>query len=150
MSKEGRPGNAVPGGGNAPSTYRAVLLFRPTHSTFPCMDALAWALAVLIGAAGWYYLFYSQAARRLGAVEDHQLNLRRMRLRRVGGGLMLALSVCFVLLFWSLQHNPPLALPLLAGVFLLLLAIVILAWIDVRLTRRLRAALKQRSDEIER
>src|SRR5580765_1886549 len=50
-------------------------------------------LALLVGIAGWYYLFYSKAAARLGAIEDPRLNLRRQRLRRTNGVVMLILAV---------------------------------------------------------
>jgi UDP-N-acetylmuramyl pentapeptide phosphotransferase/UDP-N-acetylglucosamine-1-phosphate transferase len=96
--------------------------------------------ALLVAAAGWYYMFYSKAAHRLAEVEDQRLNQRRIRLRRVCGLAMFLLAICFFTLFWTFdleQSRLAFALMMLA-VMILLAAVLILAMIDVRLTYRLR------------
>ena len=96
--------------------------------------------ALIVAAAGWYYMFYSRAAERLAEVEEQQLNQRRVRLRRICGFAMLLLAVCFFTLFWTFdpeQSRVAFALMMLA-VLILLATVVILALIDVRLTYRLR------------
>src|SRR5438477_523722 len=57
------------------------------------MQPLSTALALLIGIAGWYYLFYSRAAEKLAGVESQRLNRLRASLRRAGG-LVLATPSC--------------------------------------------------------
>ena len=107
-------------------------------------DAIQGAMALLIAVAGWFYLFYSMAARRLGGVESDRLNRRRIRLRRVGGALMLALAFCFyagckvdeVRLPWPW-------LLLWTAVVFLLLVIIALALADLWLTHGLRRQRKE-------
>jgi UDP-N-acetylmuramyl pentapeptide phosphotransferase/UDP-N-acetylglucosamine-1-phosphate transferase len=102
--------------------------------------------ALVVGAAGWFYLFYSRAATNLGEVEDPALNRRRIRLRRVGGFLMLLLAVAFTAGFYTftgetesgaLRNELGFMLAWLA-VLVLLGSIVVLGLIDLRLTMRLR------------
>jgi hypothetical protein len=93
-------------------------------------------VAVLIAAAGWYYMLYSRAAGRLASIEGERTNRHRIRLRRFGGGLVMLLGI---LLFAGSQELS--AVPYLAiwsGVMLLLLALCIMALIDLRLTWNLR------------
>jgi hypothetical protein len=97
-------------------------------------------LALLIGVAGWYYLFYSRAAHKLGEIEDPQLNNRRVRLRRINGFVLLLLAIAWYAGFHSVDmEHPSVALMYIwfAVLFLLLLT-VILGMIDLRLTMRLR------------
>jgi len=54
--------------------------------------------------AGWYYMFYSRAAHRLGAIENNAANLRRIRLRRVNGFIMFLLAVGLFAGVWSVDH----------------------------------------------
>lgn len=102
--------------------------------------------AFVVGAAGWFYLFYSRAAHRLEGVEDPALNLRRIRLRRIGGFLMLLLATATIMGFYTftgetesgaLRNEMGFMLSWLA-VLVLLLGIVVLGLIDLRLTMRLR------------
>lgn len=97
-------------------------------------------LALLAGAAGWFYLFYSKAASNLAALEEQRLNARRVRLRRIGGVVMLLLAVAFFALFNSVdpQRTPRPFLLLLASVFTLLAILIALALVDIRLTWKLR------------
>ena len=110
------------------------------------MLILAAILALLTGVAGWFYMFYSQAAARLGAVEDERLNRRRVRLRRVGGGVMLALGVLLYLGFYAVdaRFRPAPFVAIWVGVLVLLAALMLLALVDVRLTLQLRNRRRQR------
>lgn len=113
------------------------------------MNWLAATFSLLTAAAGWFYMFYSRAAQNLAEVEQQKVNLQRVRLRRVGGFIMLLLGALF---FAGSHAVDPRASPLgymalWAVVFALLLAVVFLALIDVRLTRRLR---RRRHDDPHR
>jgi hypothetical protein len=106
------------------------------------MAYLAGIFALLTGAAGWYYLFYSRAAERLSDVEDERINARRVRLRRAGGVAMLMLGGFLYAGFRTLDNpnqSPGAFLGVWLAVFTLLAVLVVLALIDVRLTHRLRA-----------
>ena len=106
------------------------------------MRHLAGIFALLTGAAGWYYLFYSRAAHRLSGVEDEAINGRRVRLRRVGGVAMVLLGAFFFAGSYGFDNpkqTPGAFLGVWLTVFALLILIVVLAMIDVRLTHRLRS-----------
>ena len=110
------------------------------------MRHLPGILALMIAIAGWFYMFYSKAAANLGGVENEQLNLKRIRLRRVGGFVMLLLAVAFFMLFYtfdSKEQAQEFVLTLLA-VLLLLCMILVLGLIDLRLTLKLRRATRNR------
>jgi UDP-N-acetylmuramyl pentapeptide phosphotransferase/UDP-N-acetylglucosamine-1-phosphate transferase len=95
--------------------------------------------SLLTAAAGWYYVFYSRAARRLEGLEERGINVRRIRLRRVGGGAMMLLGVLFFVGFqrW-IETSAGVFLAVWLGVLCLLAAIVALGLIDLRLTWKLR------------
>ena len=96
-------------------------------------------LAFVVGVAGWYYLFYSKAAGRLGGIESPAANNRRSRLRRINGVAMLLLAVGFYAGFkFDPDSHPAVFLCLWIVVMLLLLLVVVLAIADLRLTARLR------------
>jgi len=100
------------------------------------MSTIGGILALLIGVAGWYYLFYSQAADRLVAIEAPVANQRRRRLRRMNGAAMLMLAV---LLYAGIYTEAPQAFMLIwLGVCLLLAIILVLGIADIWLTVRLR------------
>jgi hypothetical protein len=103
------------------------------------MGYLTAGFALLVAAAGWYYMFYSQAAQRLAAIEDPVLNHRRVRMRKLCGLAMTLLAVCFSLLIWTIEPktSPISAILLLSAVFVLLAVVIYLALLDVRLTRQL-------------
>jgi Na+/H+ antiporter NhaD/arsenite permease-like protein len=108
------------------------------------------ALAFLIGAAGWFYLFYSRAASNLSLIEDQKLNARRVSFRRFNAVLMLILAVLLAVGYYAFdpeqltaQNRAVLAIVWLA-VLALLSGILILALIDVRLTYKLRQAIRER------
>jgi drug/metabolite transporter (DMT)-like permease len=116
------------------------------------MRYLAGIFALLTGAAGWFYLFYSRGAHGLSGIEDQRLNGRRIALRRVGGLAMLLLGGFFFALFYAFEdphRQPALFLGVLVAVFLLLIVLVVLAMIDVRLTRRLRRDRNRRGFPVE-
>ena len=109
------------------------------------MRHLPGILALLIAIAGWFYMFYSRAAANLGSIENEQLNLKRIRLRRVGGFVMLLLAVAFFALFYtfdSKEQAEEFVLTLLA-VLLLLCMILVLGLIDLRLTLKLRRSIRK-------
>jgi UDP-N-acetylmuramyl pentapeptide phosphotransferase/UDP-N-acetylglucosamine-1-phosphate transferase len=104
------------------------------------MTYLPAILSLLTAIAGWFYMFYSKAARDLGGVEDQALNHRRIVLRRVGGAVMLALAVLMYLGWYAVGLDPPTltAAWVWLAVLVLLGALSLLALIDMRLTLRLR------------
>ena len=104
------------------------------------MNPLATILSVLTGVAGWYYLFYSKAADQLADLEDQRLNRRRIRLRRIGGGVMLGLAVGLYVGFYAADEraHPWLFVIVWSAVMILIAMLVVLALLDVRLTYRLR------------
>ena len=104
------------------------------------LDMLQTAFALVVAAAGWYYMFYSEAASRLAQVEGEAVNRRRVRLRRLNGLMMFLLAVFFFAGFFAVDLDRPTVaffVVWLIAMFLLL-AIVVLAVIDVRLTLKLK------------
>ena len=103
-------------------------------------EALSTILSLLIGAAGWYYLFYSRAAQRLAEIEAQRANDRRVRLRRANGAAMIALAVLMYLGSRAVdsQERPRLFVSIWLAAFVSLCVIVALGLADVRLTLRLR------------
>jgi UDP-N-acetylmuramyl pentapeptide phosphotransferase/UDP-N-acetylglucosamine-1-phosphate transferase len=99
---------------------------------------LAYVVSFLSAAAGWYYLFYSREGSVLGGIENQRINHRRMQLRRVGGGAMLLLGICFYGLWTELERPGRGFQYLTLAVLALLLVIVALALLDLRLTLKLR------------
>src|SRR5437867_2245308 len=100
------------------------------------MRTLPAIFALLVGAVGWYYLFYSKAATRLGGIEEQRANRLRGLLRRINAILMLSIALGIALIMYKFnteQTKAEGAIALLA-VLLLTLAMVILGLIDVRLT----------------
>ena len=110
--------------------------------------ALPGALALLIGIAGWFYLFYSRAAVNLSNLEDAKLNARRTSLRRVGAIVMLALSVLIAVgsYGFNLEHPTPRFFLLWIVVMGLLMMMMVLGFVDVLLTARLRRNLRERKE----
>jgi UDP-N-acetylmuramyl pentapeptide phosphotransferase/UDP-N-acetylglucosamine-1-phosphate transferase len=104
------------------------------------MHWLPGTFAAAVAAIGWHYLFFSRAAHRLDRLEHHPTNHLRVRLRRVGGGCMFLLGVCFFALFYTvdLDHPSRAVACILLAVLLLLATIVLLAIADLRLTWKLR------------
>ena len=59
------------------------------------MRAAAILALLVVAAAGWFYMFYSRAAHSLTGIENDEINLKRIRLRRVGGLVMFVLAIFF-------------------------------------------------------
>lgn len=93
---------------------------------------------LVVAAAGWYYLFYSRAAERLGAIEAKPANLQRVRLRRVGGFVIMLLGATLYVGFFGVSWDPPSKAFVIVWllVFAELGAAVVLALADVLLTRK--------------
>ena len=106
------------------------------------MKVLSGILALLIATSGWFYMFYSRAAQKLGGVEGAATNLQRIRLRRLNGFAMFLLAVGLFSGVWSVDHrsSPGTFLLIWGGVIVLLFLIVVLALLDLRLTAKLRRA----------
>ena len=104
------------------------------------MFVLPSILSLLIGIAGWYYLFYSRAAHRLAGVENDRLNRVRVRLRRVGGLVLLLLAPMFFAGFHTVDavEEPRAFVTVWLTVFGLLGMTMVLAMVDVGLTMKLR------------
>lgn len=102
--------------------------------------------ALLCAAAGWYYLLHAQSAARLSAYESERENRVRVRLRRAGGVGILVMSLAFFLCFISVNRrvSPYLTLAGLTIIALMLPTILFLAWVDMRLTRRLKERQRDR------
>jgi UDP-N-acetylmuramyl pentapeptide phosphotransferase/UDP-N-acetylglucosamine-1-phosphate transferase len=84
-------------------------------------------------------MFYSRAAHKLGEFEHDARNLRRIRLRRIGGFMMFLLAIAFFIGFQDYVWESDLvALSVWTIEMVLLLAIVVLGLIDLRLTWQLR------------
>lgn len=97
-------------------------------------------LALLVAAAGWYYMFYSRAAHKLGSIENAKLNLERIRLRRINGFIMMLFAIFFFAGLNTVdpKRHPAVFLLVWGCAFALLGTMVVLALVDVRLTARLR------------
>jgi hypothetical protein len=116
------------------------------------LQATSALFALLTGVAGWHYLFFSRAAARLAGIEEQRLNDRRMRLRRVGGAVMVALAILFYAGFNAVRpfEQPEAFVAIWAGVFLMLALIMVLALIDIRLTWRMRHGPRQRGFPVDK
>jgi UDP-N-acetylmuramyl pentapeptide phosphotransferase/UDP-N-acetylglucosamine-1-phosphate transferase len=104
------------------------------------------AFAFLVAAAGWFYVLHASRARHLLGFEEERDNNLRIRLRRICGGTMMVLALAFYLgyVLAERQAKPIWVLLCLLLVMLLLPVILFLAWVDLRLTRKMRESLKQR------
>jgi drug/metabolite transporter (DMT)-like permease len=104
------------------------------------MQHLSTVLSLMIGIAGWYYLFYSRAAEKLAAVESHRLNRLRVWLRRAGGVVLLLLAPVFFAGFHTVdpRDDPQAFVGIWVCVMALLGVNVLLALVDVGLTWKLR------------
>ena len=94
-------------------------------------------------------MFYSKAASNLGSVEKEELNTRRIRMRRIGGFVMLLLAVAFFALFYTFDpdRHPTESAATLLAVLLLLCMILALGLIDLRLTMKLRRSTRNRDSK---
>ena len=90
-------------------------------------------------------MFYSRAAGNLASLEAQSLNRARIRLRRIGGFCIFLLAIAFYAGFYTYdaESQPMAFLIVWTAVMLLLLMVVGLGLIDLRLTWRLRKALRK-------
>ena len=104
------------------------------------MEMIPAIFCLVTGAAGWFYLFYSRGAHRLGGIENQIVNQARIRLRRAGAGAMILLAIAFAVGYYGTNVREPTAAFAIAwGCVLLLLAVMLgIGLADLRLTRRLR------------
>jgi len=102
--------------------------------------------ALLCGAAGWFYFLHAARAKELMSIETERDNALRIRLRRVGGLLMVLLAIAFYAGYAiaNRQGSAVIVLVCLSAVVLLLPVILFLAWVDVRLTRKMRQTLREK------
>lgn len=109
------------------------------------MPYLSGIFALMIAAAGWYYLFYPNAAHKLAGVEETAINTRRIRLRRVGGFLLIVLAMLLYIGSVVVSWDPPTVwfAATWLGVMILVGAVTILALVDLRLTSQLRQRRKR-------
>ena len=95
-------------------------------------------LCLLIAAAGWYYMFYSRAARDMEDLEARQINMKRVICRRINGGVIMLLGI---MVFAGSQNLPPVVYLIVWFVAMSLLALsVMLGMVDLRLTWKLSRA----------
>lgn len=96
--------------------------------------------SVVVAAAGWFYMFYSRAAQRLHEVEGTATNRRRVRLRRANGLAMFLLAVCIFAGSWTFNPDkaPGTWVLVWLAAMVLVLVIVVLGFLDIRLTAKLR------------
>jgi hypothetical protein len=99
-------------------------------------DYLPGIFALIVLAAGWYYIFYSPAARRLSGIETDRANRLRTTLRRTNGVIVMLLAVAFYALVYTVQ-TPQAFLMVLVSAILLIGGMVTLGLIDMRLTAKL-------------
>jgi len=111
------------------------------------MNHLPAVLALLVLAAGWYYLFFSTAAQQLSRIEQPRLNTLRVRLRRANGIVMMLLAVAFFASYYTVNEQTSVntAMFVMVSVLILICAMIALAVIDVRLTQKLRRQRKKDS-----
>jgi hypothetical protein len=96
-------------------------------------------LALLAAAAGWHYMFYSSAARKLQGIEDPDTNRLRIRLRRVCGLAMILMAGTFYAGTVALMRERFVeAAWWTLGMLVFMCAMVALGLVDLRLTNRLR------------
>lgn len=109
------------------------------------MTFLPAIFSILVAAAGWFYILHAAQASSLKGFETDRDNRLRIRLRRICGVLMIVLAISFYLAY-NLASNPDrrwIALFCVILVLLLLPSILFLAYVDLRLTRKMRETFKR-------
>jgi Kef-type K+ transport system membrane component KefB len=95
--------------------------------------------ALVVAAAGWFYMFYSRAAAKLHGIEPSATNRMRVRLRQVGGLSMMLLAIAFYAGYVAIdQRRVEQASFYMFAVLALLAIIIVLGLADLRLTNKLR------------
>ena len=107
--------------------------------------------ALMCAGAGWYYLLHAGSAARLGGLEREADNRLRIRLRRWGGAGLVLIGVAFYVAFRiadnqtaAHQGNPLWVALCLCAIIILLPIVLFLAWVDLRLTRKMRDAVREK------
>ena len=115
------------------------------------MSAVPTVFALLCAAAGWYYVLHAGSAARLEGLERSADNRLRIRLRRWGGVGMVLIGVAFYVALRIADRqiqdhrgSPVLVALCLFAIVLLLPVVLFLAWVDLRLTRKMRDALREK------
>ena len=113
-------------------------------------EIISGIFALIVAAAGWYYMFYSRAARNLSVIENESMNRKRQRLRQINGFCMVVLAVCMFAGVYTFdwQESPEGFVLVWVAVMILLIVILALVLADVRLTARLRDERKKRETGI--
>jgi len=98
------------------------------------------SVSLLIGIAGWHYLFFSRAAHRLGTIEAESANARRIVLRRTNGVALILLAALLYAGCTAIdpKGSPQIFVAAWIAIFALLSISIVLALIDLRLTLRVR------------
>jgi drug/metabolite transporter (DMT)-like permease len=103
--------------------------------------------ALLVAAAGWFYIFYSRAAVKLRGIEPNAINRLRIRLRQIGGIAMMLLAAAFYAGYVFIDRG---RIEPASGLFFVVLAllaiIIILGLVDLRLTNKLRESKNDRDE----
>jgi hypothetical protein len=96
--------------------------------------------SLVCAVVGWFYLFSSNAAKKLAGIEPQRQNSLRIALRRGCGTALFLLAVaCFAgSNTVNDRQNPGAYLAIWTAAIILLMLIIILVGIDVRLTSKLR------------
>lgn len=96
--------------------------------------------SLLVAATGWYYLFQVRLPIDPGDEQTRLFNLRRYGLRRLGGFLMLSLGILIFAGFLAVDQTQPTRAFFLIwlSVCVLVVAVLLLALIDMRLTWKMR------------
>jgi hypothetical protein len=127
-----------------------VILFTSSfivHNSSIRMEYLPGIFALLVAAAGWFYMFYSRAAHRLAGIEEERLNRRRIFFRRTSGFAMVALGACFYAGYYATDPTQVAFALCWSMVLILMMTILLLGIIDLRLTRRLREQQRRREGQ---
>jgi hypothetical protein len=102
--------------------------------------------SLLCAGAGWYYLMHAGSAAKLGSYERPADNLLRIRLRRWGGILLVMIAIAFYIGFRVADadgNGVVVALSMLT-VIVLLPIVLLLALVDMKLTRKMRESFRNR------
>ncbi len=110
------------------------------------MSFLPAIFALIVAAAGWFYIMHASRATSLQQFEAASDNRLRIRLRRIGGGLMIALAIAFYVGYLTAERKGDawIMLACMAVVVLLLPVILFLAYVDLRLTRKMRESFNRK------
>ncbi|MBC7783757.1 MAG: hypothetical protein H7144_07945 [Burkholderiales bacterium] len=102
--------------------------------------------SLLVAAAGWFYFLHAGRAEHLVKFEAQSDNRLRIRLRRVGGVGMMLLAVAFYVGFAVADRHGSgiIVITCMLSVLVLLVVVLFLAWVDIRLTRKMRETVKRR------